>query len=159
MAGTAPLSKDPSCQRILLPRTLLCPHPSLHLSTALSYLVASSSSPFLCCITGFTSQTDAISGIFALTLLARDRQGLGSRSGCSSLTIVMNPDSVCSSSLVLHRDNGWDCGTKARGNSDPGAQHCKGGSNPPCKPSGPAQRCRTPAAGCHHNTATHHGPA
>lgn len=28
--------------------------------------------------------------------------------------MVMNPDSVCSSSLVLHRDSGWDCGTEAK---------------------------------------------
>ena len=41
--------------------------------------------------------------------------------------MVMNPDSVCSSSLVLHRDSGWDCGTKAKADSDLGAQHGKGG--------------------------------
>lgn len=120
----------------LLPRTASAKDPDLSLSFSLlpnSSFLAVSSSPFLCCTTGFTSQADAISGIFALTLLARDRQGLGSRSGCSSLTMVMNPDSVCSSSLVLHRDSGWDCRTKARRNSDPGAQHCKGGSRPPCE--------------------------
>lgn len=142
----------------LLPRTLLCPCPFLHFPTALSY-PAASSCPFLCCTTGFTWQADAISGIFALTLLARDKQGLGSRSGCSSLTMVMNPDSVCSSSLVLHRDSGWDCGMRAKANSHPGAQHCRGGSSPPCKAPGPAQRCRSPGAGQHHDTATAHGPA
>ena len=124
MAGTAPLPKDPFCQgpcsvpvlfstfQQLFP-TLL-PPPALTLS----------------CTTGFTFHVGAIGGIFALTLLASDRQGLGSRSGCSSLTMVMNPDSVCSSSLVLHRDSGWDCRTKAKGNSDLGAQHYKGWVKP-----------------------------
>lgn len=67
----------------------------------------------LSCITSFPA-LGAIWSIFAHTLLASDRHGLGSRSGCSSLTMVMNPDSVCSSSLVLHRDSGWDCGTEAK---------------------------------------------
>lgn len=131
----------------LLPKTASVKDPALSLFFSLlpnSSFLAAFSSPFHGCRTSFTSQADAISGLFALTLLARDRQGLGSRSGCSSLTMVMNPDSVCSSSLVLHRDSGWDCRTKVRGNSDPGAQHCKGSSRPPCKPSGPAWRCRTP---------------
>lgn len=44
--------------------------------------------------------------------------------------MVMNPDSVCSSSLVLHRDSGWDCRAKAKENSDLGAQHCKGWLKP-----------------------------
>lgn len=54
MTGTASLPKDPVCQRVLLPCTLLCPHPFLYFPAALSYLAASSS-PFLCCTTGFTS--------------------------------------------------------------------------------------------------------
>lgn len=152
----------------------------LHFPTALSYLAASSC-PFLCCTTGFTSQADAISGIFALTLLARDRQGLGSRSGCSSLTMVMNPDSVCSSSLVLHRDSGWDCGTKARETQILGLSTAKRaqahpadpldlprGVGPPVATSHGPARARgtlnttkkpvTAQGGCHPSHSNHHSP-
>lgn len=45
----------------------------------------------------------------SFALLANDRQGCRSRSGRSSLTIVTKPEPVCSSSLVLHRDSGWNC--------------------------------------------------
>lgn len=124
MVGTASLPKDPFCQG---------PCSILGLFSTFQQLFPTLLPPpalTLPCTMGFTSQIGATGGIFAPTLLARDRQGLGSRSGCSSLTMVMNPDSVCSSSLVLHRDSGWDYRTKAKGNSDPRAQHCKGWLSP-----------------------------
>lgn len=82
----------------------------------------------LCCASQVSSpRLVPFRTFFAHTLLASDRHGLGSRSGCSSLTMVMNPDSVCSSSLVLHRDSGWDCRTKAKETQILGLSTAKGG--------------------------------
>lgn len=144
MAGTASLPKDPFCQgpcSVLV----LC-------STSQQLFPTLLPPPALFFAAGFTSQADAISGIFALTLLARDRQGLGSRSGCSSLTMVMNPDSVCSSSLVLHRDSGWDCGTKARETQILGLSTAKRAQAHPADPLDLPRGVGLPVA-------TSHGPA